>query len=32
MSFNLKDELQKLTNTAPAFKDSDDEFDYDSKT
>jgi hypothetical protein len=31
MSFNLKDELLKLTNAAPSLKDSDDEFDYDGK-
>ena len=29
MSFNLKEELLKLSNTAPTFKDSDDEFEHD---
>jgi len=29
MSFNLKEELLKLSNTAPALKDSDDELGYD---
>ncbi len=31
MSFNLKEELLKLSSTAPAFKDSDDELEHDCK-
>lgn len=32
MSFNLKEELLKLSSTTPAFKDSDDELDHDCRS